>query len=105
VMSQAVAQRTAEIGIRMALGARTGDVLTLVLRRAAILTAAGIAIGTASALALTRFLGALLYRVEPGDPATFVSVALLLAAIALLASYLPARRAARVSTMDALRAE
>jgi putative ABC transport system permease protein len=105
VMAQAVAQRTAEIGIRMALGARAGDVLTLVLRRAAILTVVGIAIGTASALALTRFLGTLLYGVEPGDPATFVCVALLLGAIALLASYIPARRATRVNTMEALRAE
>jgi putative ABC transport system permease protein len=105
VMAQAVAQRTAEIGIRMALGARAGDVLTLVLKRAAILTLAGLAIGTAAALALTRFLGSLLYRVEPGDPATFVCVALLLGAIALLASYIPARRATRVNTMEALRAE
>jgi putative ABC transport system permease protein len=105
VMAQAVAQRTPEIGIRMALGARASDVLALVLGRAAILTVAGIVIGTASALALTRFLGALLYAVEPGDPLTFITVAVLLGVIALVAGYLPARRATRVDAMEALRAE
>jgi putative ABC transport system permease protein len=105
VMAQAVAQRTSEIGIRMALGAEAGDVLGLVLGRAAILTVVGIAIGTAFALALTRFLGALLYGVEPGDPLTFISVAVLLGAVALLAGYIPARRATRVDAMEALRAE
>ena len=105
VMAQAVAQRTAEIGIRMALGAGTRDVLALVLGRAAILTVVGIVIGTASALALTRFLGALLYGVAPADPVTFVSVAVLLGMIALVAGYIPARRATRVDAMEALRAE
>jgi ABC-type antimicrobial peptide transport system permease subunit len=105
VMAQAVAQRTPEIGIRMALGARASDVLALVLGRAAILTVAGIVIGTASALALTRFLGALLYAVEPGDPLTFITVAVLLGVIALVAGYIPARRATRVDAMEALRAE
>ena len=105
VMSQAVAQRTAEIGIRMALGAQARDVLGLVLRRAAVVTAAGIVIGAGSALLLTRLLAALLYGVEPGDPATFVSVTALLGVIALVAGYIPARRATRVDAIAALRAE
>jgi predicted permease len=105
VMAQAVAQRTPEIGIRMALGAGASDVMALVLGRAAILTVVGIAIGTACALAVTRFLGALLYGVEPGDPATLASVATLLGVIALVAGYIPARRATRVDAMEALRAE
>jgi putative ABC transport system permease protein len=105
VMAQAVAQRTAEIGIRMALGAQARDVLGLVLRRVAVVTAAGIAIGAALALLLTRLLAALLYGVEPGDPTTFVSVAVLLGVIALVAGYIPARRATRVDAIAALRAE
>jgi putative ABC transport system permease protein len=105
VMAQAVAQRTPEIGIRMALGAQPGDVLGLVLRRAAVVTAAGIVIGAGSALLLTRLLAALLYGVEPGDPVTFVSVAALLGVIALVAGYIPARRATRVDAIAALRAE
>jgi putative ABC transport system permease protein len=105
VMAQAVAQRTAEIGIRMALGAGARDVLVLVLGRAAGLTAAGVAIGTAGAAVLTRFLRTLLYGIDPGDPLTFVSVALLIAVIALVAGYIPARRATRVDAMEALRAE
>ena len=105
VMAQAVAQRTAEIGIRMALGAQARDVLSLVLRRAAVVTAAGLVIGAGLALLLTRLLAALLYGVEPGDPATFVSVAALLGVIALAAGYIPARRATRVDAIAALRAE
>jgi putative ABC transport system permease protein len=105
VMAQAVAQRTAEIGVRMALGAQAQDVLGLVLRRAAVVTAVGIVIGTGSALLLMRLLAALLYGVEPGDPVTFVSVAALLGVIALVAGYIPARRATRVDAIAALRAE
>ena len=105
VMAQAVAQRTPEIGIRMALGAGANDVMALVLGRAAVLTVVGIAIGTACALAVTRFLGALLYGVEPGDPVTLVAVATLLGVIALVAGYIPARRATRVDAIEALRAE
>ncbi|HXW04309.1 MAG TPA: ABC transporter permease [Vicinamibacterales bacterium] len=105
VMAQAVTQRTAEIGIRIALGAGSRDVLALVLVRVAALTAAGIGSGTAAALGLTRFMRTLLYGVEPGDPMTFVSVAALLGLIALAAGYFPARRATRVDAMEALRAE
>ena len=105
VMTQAVAQRTAEIGIRMALGAQARDVLELVLKRAAIVTAAGLVVGAGSALLLTRLLAALLYGVEPGDPATFLSVSVLLGVIALVAGYIPARRATRVDAIAALRAE
>ena len=105
VMTQTVAQRTAEIGIRMALGAQPRDVLGLVLRRTAVVTAVGIVLGAAVALLLTRLLAALLYGVESGDPATFVSVAVLLGVIALVAGYIPARRATRVDAIAALRAE
>jgi predicted permease len=105
VMAQTVARRTAEIGVRMALGARSPDVLRLVLGRTALLTLFGVALGTALALALTRLIGALLYGVEPHDPLTFVSVALLLTIVALAACYLPARRATRVDAVVALRSE
>ena len=105
VMAQTVSQRTPEIGIRMALGAQPRDVLALVLGRAAVVTGAGIVIGVASALALTRFMSALLYGVRPTDSATFVSVAALLGVIALVAGYIPARRATRVDAIAALRSE
>jgi ABC-type antimicrobial peptide transport system permease subunit len=105
VMAQAVAQRTPEIGIRMALGAQAQDVLGLVLRRAAVVTAAGLVVGAGLALLLTRLLAALLYGVRPGDPVTFVSVAVLLGVIALVAGYIPARRATRVDAIAALRSE
>jgi putative ABC transport system permease protein len=105
VMAQVVAQRTPEIGIRMALGAQARDVLGLVMRRTAIVTAAGLVIGAGAALLLTQLLAALLYGVEPGDPATFVSVAVVLGVIALVAGYIPARRATRVDAIAALRAE
>ena len=105
VMSYLVTQRTREIGIRMALGARRGDVLSLVVRRGAILAAFGIGIGAAGALAATRALTTLLYEIQPGDPVTYVEIGAALAAVALAASYLPARRASMVDPSGALRAE
>lgn len=105
VTAYSVARRVQEIGIRMALGARQRHVLALVLREGMILTAVGLGFGLAVALALTRELRHLLFGVTPTDPVTFVTTALLLGAVALLACYLPARRAAKVDPMVALRQE
>ena len=103
VISYSVAQRTREIGLRMALGAQGGDVVRMVVRRGLALAAIGLAVGVAAALAVTRFLSSLLFSVPPTDPLTFVSIAALLAAVACVASFLPAWRAARVDPMEALR--
>jgi putative ABC transport system permease protein len=105
VISYSVAQRTQEIGIRRALGADTAGVLRLVLGQAMGLTAAGVVAGIAGAFAVTRLLQSLLFEVTPTDAATFIGVSILLSAVALLASYLPARRAAKVDPMTALRYE
>ena len=105
LLSYTVAQRRHEIGIRMALGARAGDVLRLVVGQALWLTLAGIALGLVAALALTRVMAGLLYGVSALDPATFAGVALLLLAVALAACLVPARRATRVDPAIALRAE
>ncbi|HKH46432.1 MAG TPA: FtsX-like permease family protein, partial [Thermoanaerobaculia bacterium] len=105
VISYLVAQRTREIGVRMALGAQKRDVQGLVLRQAAFLAGFGILLGLAGALAFTRVLDSLLYGVSSRDPLTFAALAALLAAVALLASWVPARRASRVSPMVAIRAE
>ncbi|HEX6865429.1 MAG TPA: FtsX-like permease family protein, partial [Thermoanaerobaculia bacterium] len=103
VMSYSVNQRVREIGVRMALGAHAADVLRLVVLRGLALTLIGLTLGLAGALALTRLLTSLLYEVEPDDPVTFVTIAAVLSAVALLASYLPARRATRVDPVIALR--
>jgi ABC-type antimicrobial peptide transport system permease subunit len=105
VIAYSVTQRWREIGIRMALGARTGDVLGMIVRQAAMLAIIGIAAGAVGALFLTRLMRGLLFEVEPHDPVTFVVVAAVLAAIALIASYLPGRRATRVDPVIALRAD
>ncbi len=103
VMAFAVAQRTREIGIRMALGARAGDVAAAVLRRCALLALAGLAIGLAAAAALSRLVASLLYGVSPRDPAVLAGSSLALVLTALLAGYLPARRASRIDPATALR--
>jgi len=105
VMACAVTQRTQEIGIRMALGAQKRDVLKLVVGHGMRLALIGLLAGVAGALALTQLMANLLYQVKPADPMTFAVVCALLAGIVLLACWLPARRAAKVDPMTALRSE
>jgi predicted permease len=105
VLSYMVGQRTKEIGVRMALGAQKLDVLRLVLQDGAQMTLAGIVLGVGSALGLTRLMRGMLFGVKPTDPVTFAGVALLLGAVAMLACYVPARRAMQVDPIEALRHE
>ena len=105
VISYAVSQRTREIGVRVALGADARSVLRLVVGDGVRLAALGVAIGLAVAFASTRVLASLLYGVTPADPVSFVSIALLVVAVALAASVIPARRATRIDPMEALRAD
>jgi len=105
VLSYLVGQRTPEIGVRMALGAQRSDVLRMVLHDGARMTVAGTAIGVVAAIGLTRLMSSMLFGVNPTDPITFLAVAVVLCAIALLSCYLPARRAAKVDPMVALRYE
>jgi putative ABC transport system permease protein len=105
VVSHSVAQRTHEIGIRMALGAGTLDVLRLMVNRNMAWVLAGLAVGIAGSAGLTQLLTDLLYDVRPLDPFVLAAVSFLLAAVALLASYLPARRAAKIDPIAALRCE
>jgi ABC-type antimicrobial peptide transport system permease subunit len=105
VMAYAVAQRTREIGVRMALGAARGQVVGLVVRQSALLTVAGLAIGLAGAAMLSRYLEGLLFGVPPLDPVTFTAAAVIFALVALAAAYGPTRRATRVNPLVALRSE
>ena len=105
VMSNAVTQRTQEIGIRLALGARTTDVLSLIIRDGLVLVCIGVALGLAGAYALTRLMTTLLFGVTPTDGLTIGVVSAVLIAVALLACFIPARRATRVDPLVALRYE
>ncbi len=105
VISYLVAQRTNEIGIRMALGAQTGDVVRLVSATGLRLALAGTLVGAVGAFALTRFLSGLLFGVSSADPLTFVAMAAALGVVTLLACYIPARRASKVDPLVALRYE
>ena len=105
VISYLVAQRTREIGIRMALGAQARDVIRLVMRQGAALIVTGIAVGLFGAFALSRLLAGMLYGVSARDPLTFATLPLVLALIALVATWVPARRAARADPLMAIRSE
>jgi ABC-type antimicrobial peptide transport system permease subunit len=105
VMSYSVAQRTREIGIRMALGAQKSAILGMTMRQGVQLVAVGIAIGIAGALVLTRLMASLLFGVSATDPGTFAAITVILAGVALLASYIPAMRSMKVDPVIALRCQ
>ncbi len=105
VISYTVVQQTREMGIRLALGAERGTIIAMILRSGLLLATMGIVPGLVAAFLLTQLIAALLYGVSPSDPSTFLSVSVVLVAVATLASYIPARRAAKVDPMVALRYE
>ncbi len=105
VMAYAVAQRAGEIGVRIALGATTGSVLRLVLGQALILTGLGLVLGLATAVAASRLLASMLFQVRPNDPVVYLSVSVLLGVVALVAGYVPARRASKIDPLSAIRQE
>jgi putative ABC transport system permease protein len=105
VLSFSVSQRTQEMGVRISLGAQRSDILRLVVRQGVSLALIGVAAGVVAAFGVTRVIASLLYNVTPGDPVSFVGVALFLTVIAFIASYLPARRAMAVDPIVALRNE
>ena len=105
LLSYEVAWRTRELGIRMALGAQSRDILNLVIKQVVVIITIGLATGIAIALGVTRFMSKVLYNVRPNDPATIAGVAALLAVVALIACYLPARRAIHTDPIIALRHE
>ena len=105
VMAYSVGQRSNEIGLRIALGASSGSVLRQVLRQGLVLAGIGLMLGLAGAAAATRVLGSMLFQVKPNDFSIYLGVAILLGAVALMASYIPARRASRIDPLEALRQE
>jgi len=105
VIAYSVAQRTREIGVRVALGANASEIARMVIRQAAVLSGIGIAIGVGAALLLTRLMAARLYGISPADPVSYALSAGVFAAVAIAASLIPARRAARLNPVEALRAE
>jgi len=105
LLSYEVARRTRELGIRMALGAQRRNLVRLVMRQGLLLVFAGAAVGTGAAIGLTRLMASMLFNVHPSDPVTYANVAILLLLVALAACYIPARRAASIDPMQALRTE
>ena len=105
VISYSVARRSKEFGLRMALGARPANILGLVLKQGVLLTSIGVVVGVVAALILTRLMASLLFAIKPTDAITYLGVSALLAAVAILASYIPARRATQVDPIKALRYE
>jgi ABC-type antimicrobial peptide transport system permease subunit len=105
VITYLVDQGTRELGIRMALGATPGGIANMVIRQGVFLGGLGVAVGIAGALVLTRFLSTLLFGIEPTDPITFVAIGFLMLIVAVISSYIPARRAARIDPVISLRTE